>query len=203
MGLRKRFIAATYDRLNAGSEKHSRPYREQTAGQTTGEVLEIGAGTGANLSFYPPSVRLTVVEPNPHMAARLRKKARAVGMQVRVEIVRGEELPFADGAFDCVVSTLVLCSVRDLSVSLAEARRVLRPGGAFYFFEHVGAGGWRRRAQDLLNPVYHLVDGECNLNRDIDAAIRSAGFSQVDVRAFDLPGSLPVFAAGIVGTASA
>ena len=187
MSLSEWAFAASYDLLNTGVEGRLRAYREQTAGRAQGRVLEIGGGTGANLAYYPPSVSLTVVEPNPHMRRRLRRRAARLDRQVVLVSEVGERLPFPDESFDSVVTTLVLCMVEDLDQVVQETRRVLRPGGVFYFYEHVVAEGpWLRRLQDRLNPAWRFLTTGCNLNRDIAGAIGAAGFRQVDIRSFDL-----------------
>ena len=202
MGIRSKVFAATYDRLCRPAEPKLAQYRERTAGQATGKVLELGGGTGANLSFYDTTVELTVAEPNPDMAKRLRRKAAEIGREVQIVPDGAENVPFADASFDSVVSTLVMCSVDDLAGTLQEARRVLRPSGAFYFFEHVlASGGMRRRLQNWLNPPWRLFNGHCNINRDIESAIQEAGFDRVELEAFDLPIGPPVVHPTIVGSA--
>ena len=204
MALSERLFAAWYDLLNAGVEGRLTPYRQQTAGAARGAVLEIGGGTGANLPFYSTDVRLTVVEPNPHMARRLRRKAAKLGRQVTIVSDRGEEMSFPEGSFDSVVTTLVLCMVNDLQQVVREARRVLRPGGSFYFYEHVASDNpFRSKWEDRLNPLWRFLTTGCNLNRDIASVIGAAGFSQVDLRAFDLSVGLPVTLPNIVGVARA
>lgn len=169
-----------------------------------GDVLEIGGGTGANLPYYPPDASVTMLEPDPHMIARLKRQAERSGR--RIDIVRqsGECLPFADGVFDCVVSTLVLCMTADARKVASEARRALKPGGAFLFYEHVLSPRARGRWwQHRLNPMWRCITTGCNLNRDIAADIRSAGFSSVEIEAFDLSVGLPVTIPNIVGVAKA
>ena len=202
MSLSQRLFAAWYDILNSGVEGRLTPFRERTAGRTQGEVLEIGGGTGANLRFYPPDARLTVVEPNPHMAKRLRRRAGEQGREVTVVPDAGERLPFPDASFDTVVTTLVLCMVSDLDQVVREARRVIRPGGAFLFYEHVVAGSWHTRAlQSGLNPVWRFMTTGCNLNRDIAGAIRGAGFSRVEVEDFHFSVGLVVKLPNVIGAA--
>jgi len=202
LGIRRRVMAATYDRLGRSAEPKLEQYRERTAGRATGKVLELGGGTGANLSFYNPEVELIVAEPNPHMASRLHQKAADLGREVTIVPDGGESLPFSDNSFDSVVSTLVMCSVKDLGVTLQEARRVLKAGGTFYFFEHVlASGGIRRTYQNWLNPPWRLLNGDCNINRDIPAAIQAAGFTRVELESFDLPIGPPVVRPTIVGAA--
>ena len=188
--------------LNAGVEGRVAPYRRRTAGLAHGDVLEIGGGTGANLAHYPPDANITMLEPDRHMVGRLRRRAEREGR--RVEIVRqvGERLPFADGAFDCVVTTLVLCMVGDVGAVVREARRALKPGGLFLFYEHTlsqrARGQWWQRR---LNPAWRCVTTGCNLDRDIAGDIRGAGFGSVEMERFDLWVGLPVTIPNIVGVA--
>ena len=204
MSLSERIFAAWYDVLDAGVEGRLRPYREQTAGQARGDVLEIGGGTGANLPFYSTDVRLSVLEPNPHMAKRFRRRTAERGREATIVPEKGEDMPFPDASFDSVVTTLVLCTVDDLDRVVPEARRVLRPGGGFYFYEHVASESPRRRRwEDRLNPPWRFLTTGCNLNRDIAAAIRSAGFSRVELTRFDLSVGLPLPLPNIVGVATA
>ena len=166
MSLSKRLFAAWYDLLNAGVESRVIPYREQTAGKARGDVLEIGGGTGANLPFYPSEARVTIIEPDCHMVKRLRRRADRLGRDVTIVQEVGERLPFEDASFDSVVTTLVLCMVRDHKKVVREARRVLRPGGAFFFYEHVVSPRPRGRWwQNKLNPTWKLLTTGCNLNR--------------------------------------
>ena len=202
MSVSQYLFAAFYDLLNVGVEGRLASYREATAGQARGDVLEIGGGTGANLSFYPNDVRLTVVEPNPHMASRFERSAARLGRQVTMVPGAGENLPFADDSFDSVVTTLVLCTVDDLHRVVSEAKRVLKPGGTLYFYEHVASEGRLRRWwEDRLNPTWRFCTTGCNLNRDTEGAIRSVGFSSVELRAFELSVGLLITLPNIVGVA--
>ena len=147
-------------------------------------------------------MHLTVLEPNPHMAKRLLRRAARRDRRVTVVSEVGEEMSFPDASFDSVVTTLVLCTVDDLERVVGEARRVLRPGGKFYFYEHVASDSPRRRRwEDRLNPVWRFLTTGCNLNRGIASAIGAAGFSEVDLTAFDLSVGLPLTLPNIVGVA--
>jgi len=164
--------------------------------------LEIGGGTGANLPFYLSNVDLTVAEPNPYMVKRLRRKSDKLGRKTIIVPDIGEKLSFPDASFDCVVSTLVLCMVKDPHQVICEARRMLRPGGAFFFYEHVvsknpGMHKWQNR----LNPIWKFFTTGCNLNRDIASDIESAGFRQVEITYFNLSVWLPITIPNIVGVA--
>jgi ubiquinone/menaquinone biosynthesis C-methylase UbiE len=168
-----------------------------------GSVLEVGAGTGANLEHYPAALdRLVLAEPDRHMARRLADRVAELGRGAEVVEAPAEALPFADGAFDTVVVTLVLCTVEDPAESLREIRRVLRPGGRLLFMEHVRSQDPRTaRWQDRLRPLQHALAPGCNPNRDTLRAIEASGLQveRVDRRTIE---KAPKFLReGIVGAA--
>jgi len=111
------------------------------------------------------------------------------GIQGEIRAATAERIDLPDASADAVVSSLVLCSVSSLDGTLAEIKRVLRPGGRFVFLEHVAAppGTGLRRAQKLIKPVWKFVGDGCNPDRDIETAIRRTGFASVDVKAFRIP----------------
>ena len=165
-------------------------------------VVEIGAGTGLNAAFLPTGARWVVVEPNVHFHGRIREAAQAHGLTVDLRDGAAELLPVADGEADAVVSTLVLCSVADVSRSLAEARRVLRPGGRFVFVEHVAAppGSLLRRVQRFVRqPWGWLADG-CRPDQDTGRRLAEAGFADLQMDAFRVSGG--VVAPHIAGVAT-
>ncbi|HLI52739.1 MAG TPA: class I SAM-dependent methyltransferase [Acidimicrobiales bacterium] len=186
-----RLAAALYDRALAGVEEAGlRRWRRELLSGLSGRVIEIGAGTGANLDLYPPAVSgLVLVEPDRNMRRRL--SARAARHRLTVEVVpdAAEHLPFPDGCFDAAVSTLVLCSAGDPAAVLRELRRVLRPGGTLVVIEHVGAGsgGTRARWQRRIEPAWKRLAGNCHLTRDTAAALADAGFDTSTLVAEDMP----------------
>ena len=202
MSISKWLFAVWYDLLNAGVEGRVIPYRKETAGRTWGDVLEIGGGTGANIPYFPADTSLTFIEPDKYMVNKLMRTASKLGRDVTIVQEAGETLPFPDESFDCVITTLVLCMVSDHDSVIREARRVLQPGGAFFFYEHVvsprRAGHWW---QNKLNPTWKFLTTGCNLNRDLTASIQDAGFREVELRSFDLSVGLPVTIPNIVGVA--
>lgn len=185
MSVRRRLFAWLYHALLSGLDSHdpmTRDVRVPLLAQAQGRVLEIGAGDGSNLPLYPDGVSVTLLEPNPYLIGYLPPKAQAC---CAVQAV-GERLPFSAGQFDTVVSTHVLCSVKDQGQVLAEIRRVLRPGGVFLFIEHVAAPAHSitYRVQRVINPVWRTVGDGCHLTRDTGAVIHAAGFHTVKLESF-------------------
>lgn len=172
-----------YDRMMAKTEAAClADWRAGVLADLDGEVLEIGAGTGHNLAHYTGAVaRLVLSEPDPAMRVRLERRLAVDGVRaplVEVLDAAADRLPFADASFDAVVSTLVLCSVPDQPATLAEIRRVLRPGGRLAYIEHVAATDRpdRERLQRRIEPVWRLFAGGCRLTRATGDAIVAAGF---------------------------
>jgi ubiquinone/menaquinone biosynthesis C-methylase UbiE len=191
-----------YDAFTAGLDRKGfGQRRDRQVAELRGDVLEVGAGTGLNLPRYRSADLLVALEPHRTYSQRLR--ARAGAAHVPVEVVAGtaEELPFADESFDNVVTTLSLCSVGDLDVALAEIRRVLRPGGALHFLEHVRGEGATARWQDRLTPIQRRIADGCHLNRDTAAAILQAGFEITELERFAMPAGASVIRPAIQGTA--
>ena len=149
-----RLFAAMYDRgLKATEEAGLREMRLETLAEARGRTIDLGAGTGANLALYPDAVTdLVLAEPDPHMAKQLRPKLAQSGRDAELVEAPAERLPFEDSSFDTAVFTLVLCTVPDPQAALAEAARVLKPGGKLLFVEHVrandpGLARWQDRLE--------------------------------------------------------
>lgn len=187
-------MAAIYDRFMERSEQAClRAWRRELLSDLRGDVLEIGAGTGANLPYYGRGVtRLIAVEPDPHMRRRLEGRARS-GYALECRDGRAETLPAENESVDAVVSTLVLCSVRDPVAVLEEVRRVLRRGGTFVFLEHVAAApeSKRRKWQGRIEPFWKLVADGCHLTRETEVAIERAGFRIETVERESMRKALP------------
>lgn len=174
-----RVVAAIYDRFMRKTEEAGLcAWRAELLERARGNVLEIGAGTGANLPHYREVDRLVLAEPDPHMRRRLETKLGAATVPTEVIDASVEDIPAADGTFDVVVSTLLLCSVRDQARALAEIYRVLGEGGSLLFLEHVAAhdNPGRLRWQHRVEPVWKLVSDGCHVTRDTHGAILEAGF---------------------------
>jgi SAM-dependent methyltransferase len=178
MSIRGQILALTDDRQMAKVEAAGLgDIRRRLLAHATGEVLEIGAGTGANLREYRPGVMaLTLTEPEVPLVRRLELRAQQHPSPVTVLRASAEDIPYDDGCFDAVVSTLVLCTVTDQRRALREVHRVLRPGGRLIFLEHVRSADRRLgQRQDRMNPLNRFVAG-CECNRPTFDTIRACGF---------------------------
>jgi ubiquinone/menaquinone biosynthesis C-methylase UbiE len=204
MGLRRSFFALTYDQQLAKVEKAGlQALRQGLLADASGQVLEVGGGTGANLPFYGPGVEsLTITEPEPPMLRRLERRVREQAPETRVLQAPAEDLPFEDDAFDVAVSTLVLCGVDDQQRALRELRRVLRPGGRLIFIEHVRSDEPSlARWQDRLNGLNRFV-ACCDCNRRTLDSIKAEGFEVTDVEHTTLKKVPPFVRPLIAGTAT-
>lgn len=202
MSLYGRLFTSIYDPILAlGERSGMRDLRSRTLARATGDVLEIGAGTGLNLRHYPSAVAtLTLADPEPSMVARLRTVAGSSPLTPTIVQAGAEALPFPDASFDTVVSTLVLCTVEDVDASLAEVRRVLRPGGQLLVIEHVrsdapGLATW----QDRLHGPWKAFGYGCNCNRDTEASLAAAGFGTTGLTRSHWPKMPPIVAPIVAG----
>jgi SAM-dependent methyltransferase len=185
-----RAFSVFYDRLLRGTEDAGlRRLRQETLAGASGETIDIGAGTGANLGLFPEAVeRLVLAEPDPHMTKRLRPKLAESGSNAELVEAPAERLPFEDSSFDTAVFTLVLCTLPDPGAALAEAARVLRPGGKVLFIEHVRAPvGGLAKWQDRLEVPWSLFADGCRCNRDTVALIEASPLSLEEVEHGELP----------------
>ena len=188
-GWSKRFHAWCLAHYTARYERLVADRKRALIGDLHGDVLEIGPGTGPNLAFYPAGCRWVGVEPNPYMVPYLQQAAERVGRNIEIRSGSAEQLPAEDSSTDAVVSTLVLCSVRDPAASLREVLRVLKPGGRFVFIEHVAAprGTRLRRVQGFIRPIWKRLADGCHPDRETWLTIEQAGFARVDCEHFRLP----------------
>jgi SAM-dependent methyltransferase len=200
-----RGFAALYDRgLRATEEAGLGEMRRNLLAGAGGRVVELGAGTGVNVDLYPdPVEELFLVEPDPHMAKRLRQRVAESDRRADIVEAPAEALPFEGGSFDTAVATLVLCTIPDPVAALAEAARVLKPGGRLLFIEHVrsrhpGLARWQDR---LEMPWRFLADG-CHCNRDTVATISVSRFELGEVQHDRMPKSPPIVRPLARGTAS-
>ncbi|HEV2068548.1 MAG TPA: class I SAM-dependent methyltransferase [Acidimicrobiales bacterium] len=157
--------------------------------QATGRVLDLGVGTGESFKHIPPTVlKLIALEPDPAMLRQAEARLEEAHAPTRLVQGESERLPFAAGTFDTVVACLVLCTVGDLAVTVAEIHRVLRPGGRLLLMEHVRASDealaeW----QDLVDRPWSWVNGGCHPNRGTLQAVEEAGFRLGPLERYGFP----------------
>ncbi len=180
-------------------------WRHGLLNQVSGEVLEVGAGTGINIKFYSDNVtRLVLSEPDKHMRKYLREQVDNHQLKIAsVTSGTAEQIDSDDESFDYVVATLVCCSVTNLKSSLREIRRVLRPEGSLVFLEHVAAadGTPTRRWQNRINPIWKTFMGNCHLNRETEQAIVTEGFEIIQIERESMRKAPPIVRPTIRGIA--
>jgi ubiquinone/menaquinone biosynthesis C-methylase UbiE len=185
-GWSKRFHAWMLATFTARYERLVVEHKQRLFADLHGTVLEIGPGTGSNLKYYPKDIHWIGIEPNPYMHRYLQKEAERLGLPVTLHLSEAERLEAEDNSVDAVVSTLVLCSVRDVTATLREIVRVLKPGGRFICIEHVAAhqGTWLRWIQQRIRPLWMQIADDCCPDRETGVAIKHAGFERVHCQHF-------------------
>jgi ubiquinone/menaquinone biosynthesis C-methylase UbiE len=197
-------FARGYDRFNKIAEDAGlRDKRRALLARAQGRTLEIGAGTGVNVELYPDSVsELVLTEPDGHMRRQLERELTALGRPAEVVDAGGERLPFPDASIDTAVATLVLCTIPDPQVALAEATRVLKPGGRLLFLEHVRSDEPKTaRWQDRLERPWGWFGRGCHPNRDTLATIEASGLEVAEVERGRIPNAPPIVRPLVVGEA--
>ena len=200
-----RLFAAMYDRGLKGTEDAGlRETRRDVLQAAQGRTIDLGAGTGANLGLFPDAVsELVMAEPDPHMAKRLREKLARSSAEVELIEAGAERLPFEDSSFDTAVFTLVLCTVPNPKAALAEAARILKPGGRLLFVEHVRAeDAGLARWQDRLERPWRFVADGCHCNRDTVANIEASSLVVEHVENDRLPKAPPLVRPLVRGSAT-
>ncbi len=185
-------FARVYARLSASMEPVVGQHRQRLLAGLTGSVLEVGAGNGLNFGHYPVSVAsVLAVEPEPHLREMAERAALRAPVPINVTAGTADSLPAGNGEFDAVVASLMLCSVPDQAVALAEMLRVLRPGGELRFLEHVRSESpAQRRIQRFVDATFWpACFGGCHASRDTVAAISAAGFQVTEQTRYLLPES--------------
>jgi ubiquinone/menaquinone biosynthesis C-methylase UbiE len=176
---------AAHEDARGGAEN-----RQELLAGLSGRVVEVGAGVGSNFPHYPPGVtEVVAVEPEPFLRRKAEEAAAAAPVPVRVVEGVADQLPLPDASVDAGVASLVLCSVSDQAVALAELRRVIKPGGELRFYEHVISNrASRRRLQRFMDATFWpRIAGGCHMTRDTRAAIEQAGFILQRSRRFPFP----------------
>ena len=179
----------------SASDARLNTLRARALAPASGRVLEIGFGTGINLEHYPAAVvSIVAIDPNPGMTRLARERAVRLAREVEHHRGSAEKLPFDAASFDCVLSTLTLCSIPDVRVALSEVHRVLKPGGEFLFLEHGRHPSPNiRRWQDRIDPWWGKLFDGCHINRDISQLVSDAGLHTTAIAHPQLPNA-PSFA---------
>lgn len=189
MGLYQRYLLPRLIHCVCGSTiiEHQ---RRLVVPRARGQVLEIGFGSGLNLTHYRREQveRLWALEPSAEMRALAAPRIAASGLDVQLLDLPGEAIPLPERSVDCVVLTFTLCTIADAAAALAQVRHVLRPGGRLLFCEHGAAPDVNvRRWQDRLDGLWGRLAGGCHLNREMAPLIESAGFRFDDLQSRYLP----------------
>jgi len=203
--LRGRFNAAFFRVMAPYLEGLLRRRKQRLFANLPDRVVEIGSGVGANLPYLPTDGTLVALEPNRYMHPRLQSAARRRGIHLDLRDRTAENTGLPDRSVDMVISSLVLCSVRDPAAVLVEIRRILRPGGSFRFLEHVAArpGTVTRLAQRVFRRPWAWTFEGCSCERDLEAAVRAAGFASVEVEPYRIVTPFVPFNTHIAGVARA
>ena len=200
---RGRFNAAFFRLMGPYIESRMREHKQWAFGELPDRVVEIGSGAGANLHYLPERATLVAIEPNRYMHAPLRTAAQRQGVRLELHDSTADATGLPDASVDVVISSLVLCTVPDPAATLAEIRRILRPGGTFRFAEHVAAepGTGTRSAQRMLRRPWAWTFEGCSCERDLERDVRNAGFDSVSVEHYRIHSPFLPFNTHIAGIA--
>ena len=189
MGFYDRHILPKVLNWSCGTEQ-VQEQRRKVVPLARGRVLEIGIGSGLNLPYYDPDKidKVIGLDPALEMLAYAKRKSCSLPFAVEYLALRGDAIPLEPESVDTVLVTYTLCTIPDASAALIGMRRVLKKGGRLIFCEHGKAPDEGvRRWQDRLNPLWGVIGGGCNLNRDIPALIEAAGFGIDTLETMYLP----------------
>ena len=180
--------------ISGCNKKPQMKQREKIIPNAKGKVLEVGIGSGLNLSFYDPDkvTELVGIDPSLELWGK-RQPIKDLGFHY--EFIKGvaEDMPFGKDSFDTIVITYTLCSIPDFQSALESLRKVLKPSGKFLFCEHGKAPDKSvLLTQNAINPIWKLIGGGCNINRDIPSIINGNGFKILNLETMYVPGWKPV-----------
>jgi SAM-dependent methyltransferase len=157
--------------------------RKELLAPLRGTIVDVGAGTGANVPYFGADAKVVALEPDRSMAGRIAPKLKRSRANIDVRIDDDSALDrVAEHSIDAVVATLVLCMVPDPPVTLRRIKRVLKPAGKLIVLEHVRSPGTMGKVQDVIAPAWRAIGDGCNLNRDTKTSIAAAGFDVHDLQ---------------------
>jgi ubiquinone/menaquinone biosynthesis C-methylase UbiE len=202
MGLYSDHVLPRMINVGCGGKKVA-PLRRRVCAGLEGEVLEIGFGSGHNVSFYPAAVTgIDAVEPSDVGWKLAGNRLQAAKVPVRRSGLDGQSLPFADASHDAALSTWTLCTIPDVAAALREVRRVLKPGGTLHFVEHgLAPDASVRRWQRRLEPMQKRLFGGCHLTRQVVDLLTDAGFTITELDVFYEDGVPKAWGADSLGIA--
>jgi SAM-dependent methyltransferase len=202
--LRGPFNAAFFTVMGGYLNWLMRSRKQRVFADLPDQIVELGSGVGANFRYLRPGTQVIAVEPNPAMHPRLLARAARHDIKLELHDVVGEQLDLPDASTDMVVSSLVLCTVRNPARVLAEVQRVLRPGGRYAFVEHVGAKDRPilRRIQRLVRRPWAWTFEGCSCERDLAQVIGSAGFASVVLEEYRIHSPILPFNTHVAGIAT-
>jgi ubiquinone/menaquinone biosynthesis C-methylase UbiE len=202
-GFRKKFFAWMLRKGDSVNDMLYRRLKTALFKDISGIVVEIGPGTGINFNYLPENIQWIGLEPNTAFYAQMLEKAKLHGINARLINSVAEKIELPDESADVVISTLVLCSVKNISVVMQEIKRVLKKNGKLIFIEHVAAPRktTRRKMQQVLNPVNRFIADGCNCNRETWTDIEKAGFSSILLHHEMIKDAMALHAPHIVGYA--
>ena len=180
--------------ISGCNKKPQMKQREKIIPNAKGKVLEVGIGSGLNLSFYDPDKVTELVGIDPSLEL-WEKRQPIKDLGFHYEFIKGvaEDMPFGKDSFDTIVITYTLCSIPDFQSALESLRKVLKPNGKFLFCEHGKAPDKSvLLTQNAINPIWKLIGGGCNINRDIPSIINGNGFKILNLETMYVPGWKPV-----------